>query len=127
MQCGASRNSQRARIYGVRRRVVDKERDLERAPPWRRQCRQDLVEDILEQIAEPDVSKTALGLCRARGEDARSQRARLLDARKPQGGFPDAGFALEHECGGTTRLSADEGLDGGEFHLPADNLERHLS
>ncbi len=48
----------------------------------------------------------------------------------PDGCFPerrlsDPGFALEHECSGTSFHFADEGVKGGEFGLSADDLEKH--
>ena len=61
---------------------------------------QHVVEDALEQIAEPDVGERALRLGRPRREDGRSLRARLLDARLPERRLADPRLPLEHECGG---------------------------
>jgi hypothetical protein len=50
----------------------------------------------------------------------------------PDGCFPerrlsDPGFALEHECSGTSFHFADEGVKGGDFGLSADDLEQHAA
>ena len=67
----------------ISRRLLEQERDLERAPPRRRQRGQDLVEDVLEQIAQPHVSEAALSLGRSRREDAQA-RARACSTPASQ-------------------------------------------
>ena len=71
------------------------------------------------------MSETALGLGRSRHEDAQSLRACMLDARQPERRLPDARFAFEHECTGRSPRLVDEGVQGGEFLLPTDDLEHH--
>ena len=71
------------------------------------------------------MSEATLGLGGSRRENAQSPRARMLDTGKPERRLPDARFALEHECSGSCPHFVDEGVDGGKFLLPADNLERH--
>ena len=88
LQCTANRHPERPRIDPVPRRLFAEERDLERSPPRRRQRRQHVVEDVLEQIAQPHVSEAALGLGRSRREDAQSLRARMLDAASQSVDFP---------------------------------------
>ena len=92
-------------------RLLEEERDLERTPPRRRQRGQDVVEDVLEQIAEPGVSEAALGFGRSRRQHAKPRVARMLDPGEPERRLPDPGLALEHERGQPCRRSVDEGKD----------------
>ena len=71
------------------------------------------------------MREVALRLGRSRGEDAQSLCAPVLHARKPECRLADAGLALDHERSWSCPPSTDEGLDGSEFFLPADDLERH--
>ena len=96
----AGRGAERPWVHGLLGRALDQKCDLECPPSRRREGRQHLVQHLLEQIAEADVSEALLGLGRPRLEDAKSQRPRLLDPVEPDRGLPDSGAALEHErCG----------------------------
>ena len=117
--------TQRARIDPIYGRLLEKERHLERAPPRRRQPRKNLVEDVLEQIAEPRVGEPVLGLSGSGRENAQSARPRMLDACKPERRLADASFTLEHECSGPFLHPADQAADGGELLLSADDREPH--
>ena len=127
LQRAPSRDPECARIHRICGRLFEEKRHLERAPPGRRQRGQDVVEDVLEEIAEPDVGEAALGLGRSRREDAQSTRARMLDAGQPERRLPDPRIALQHECGRPFPHVVDEGVKGGELLLPADDLEHHRS
>ena len=71
------------------------------------------------------MREAALGLGRPRREDAQSARARMLDAGEPERRLADPGLALEHERRRPCRRSADEGAEGGELLLSADDLDGH--
>ncbi|MEP6910086.1 MAG: hypothetical protein ABI896_06620 [Actinomycetota bacterium] len=49
----------------------------------------------------------------------------MFEAGQPERRFPDAGLALEHECGGPSLHVVDESVEGGKFLVPADDLEHH--
>ena len=83
---------------------------------------QHLVEDVLEEIAEPDVREPALGLGRPRREHAQAPPARSLDAREPERRLADPRLALEHERGRPLVGAVDEGVERGELLVPADDL-----
>ena len=113
-------------IDRICRRLRHQQRDLERPPPRRGQRGQHIVEDILEQVAKPDVSETALGLGWTRREDAHTPLARMLDARRPERRLTDPCLTLEHERGPGLRL-VDERMDRGEVALSADDFQHHPS
>ena len=119
------RDSERPRIHRIRRRLFAEERDFERAPPRRGQRRQQIVDDVLEEVPEPHVGEAALRLGRSCRQNAEPQRAGMLDAGQPERRLPDAGFALEHESSRPVPRSVDESTDAGKFVLPADDGERH--
>ena len=121
----AHRDGERTAIDGFVRSLVEEQRDLERAPPRRCQSGQK-VDGFLEQIAEPRVSKTALGFGRSRHEHAHASRTSARDAGEPERGLADSRLALEDERGCALFRCADEGVDGGELLIPADDLRRHL-
>ena len=125
LQGAARSNAERPWIHCIRCRLVEKKRDLQRALSWCGQRREHLVEDVLEQIAKPDVREIALGLGRSGGENPLAQGARVLDACKPECRFPDPRFAFEHERGRRNLRFADEDLDRGKFVLPTDDLAGH--
>ncbi len=80
------------------------------------------MEHALEQVAEPRVSEAALGLGRSRREHTHSVHARMPDPRKPQGRLPDARVALEHQSTRTPPHLPEEGTEGGDFLVSADDL-----
>ena len=81
LQCASDCNAERARIEASSR-VLEQECHLERAPPRRRQLRQDSLEHVVEQVAEAGVSEPSLQLGRPRHEDARL-RAHARPRRPP--------------------------------------------
>ena len=127
LQRAAGCDPERARIDPIVGRLLEEERDLERAPPRSGKRGQDVVENVLEQIAEAQVREPALGLRRPRREDAHPPRVGVLDAGKPERRLPDAGLTLEHEPGRPCRHVVDEGEDDATFFLSADDLQRHLA
>ena len=65
LQRAPHRDAERPLVDGLTFCVLDEQRHLERPALWRRQRRQRVVEDVVEQVAEPGVRKAALGLGRA--------------------------------------------------------------
>ena len=55
-------DSERPLVDAALRCILDQQRDLERPAPRRRQCRQHLVERIVEQVAEAGVGERTLRL-----------------------------------------------------------------
>ena len=108
-------------------RVLDEEDDLERPPPRRRQGRQHLVEDAVEQVAEPGVRERALRLGGPRREHAQPAPARVLDRRAPERRLPDPGLALERDRNRPVRDRAaiEERGQRAELLLPPDDVDRH--
>ena len=96
----SDRDRERARIDGVVGRLVAEQRDLERAPPRRRQPGRTSSRTSSKQIAEPDVREA---LARPRPDATRARAsprvARMLDAGEPERRLADARLALEHEGG----------------------------
>ena len=88
---------ERPRVDGASGRVLDEERDLERAAAWRRQGREHLVESAVEQVAEPGVGERALGLGRTGREHAEPAPARVLDGRAPERRLADPRRTFERE------------------------------
>ena len=119
------RHGERARVDRLLGSLVHEQRHLERLPSRRRQGGQNLVEHALEEVAEHDVRERALGLGRARREDAKPPLVRRLDSRTPERGLPDPRLALEHERPRPSRLFVQEGTEGAELLLPAHDLESH--
>ena len=99
---------------------------MERAPSRRQECRQRLVvDDVLEQIHEPNVSKSMLRLGRTRRQDRQSLRARVLHTRIPERRLPDP---LDYERGRSAPRVVDKGLEGAELLLPTnDSMAIHLA
>jgi hypothetical protein len=101
------------------------ERELQRAPPRRRQRGQHVVDRAFEEIAERDVREVMLGLGGPGDENLQPLGTRVLNAREPQRRLPDAGLSLEDERGGPLRCSFDEGAHGGDLLVAAHDLDRH--
>jgi hypothetical protein len=97
LQHVAHRDGHRTLIDRVTKRLVSQHRDLERAPPRRRERGQGLVEDILEQIAQAHVGEAAFGLHRTRRQHAQAPPACMIDPRQPESGLADPCLAHEHE------------------------------
>ena len=102
------------------------QRNLERPPPRHRQQRRDIGEDLLEEVAETDVRETPLGLRGPRREHDQAALARRGHPFEPERRLADPRLAVQHEPGRSVRRPADEGLNGSELPLPADDLGRHL-
>jgi hypothetical protein len=111
MQRAPNRNLERPRIHRIP--VLEEQRHLERASPRQRQRRQDVLEDILDEIAQTHVAEVALGLGRSRRECPHALLARVLAARHPEGRFPDTRHTLEQECSVHVVHFVDEGVDAG--------------
>ena len=92
-------DTERARIDPIRG-FLDEEGHLERTPPRRRKRWQDVIEDVLEQVAEAREREAAIGLGRSRFENAAAAPGRILHPRTPQGGLPDPCLALEDQDAG---------------------------
>ena len=75
-------------------RVLEQERDLERAAPRRRQPRQHVREHGREQVAERGKGQLDLGACRAAGQDASMGGG---DACLPDGRLADPRLALDDD------------------------------
>ena len=118
------RHRERAVVDRIVGGVLSEQRDFERAPPRRRQQRQDVVEDTVEQVAEPDVGKLALRLRRPGREDTKPLRARIVDRRQPERRLPDPRLAFEDERSQPAfPPCTDEGVELLEQLLPADDLD----
>src|SRR5439155_1758626 len=84
LEAQGAREPERARIDSIRRRVLDQKRAFERTPTRPRQPRQHLVEDTLEQIADPDVREAPLRLSWSRSKNRPFLRTRVVDPREPE-------------------------------------------
>ena len=120
-------DGKRPAIDGFARHLLPEQRDLERAPPRCQKCSQHVVDNPLEEISQPHVSEAALRLGRPRRKDRQSAYARVLDGCSPERRLSDPGFALQHESSGASLRLVDEGVEGGEFGLSADDLEHHAA
>src|SRR5207253_3860726 len=98
------------------------ERDFERAPARARQRRQDVVERIFEEIAEPDVSDTTLNLGRPRSQHEPSSVTRRCPRREPKRRLPDPRLALKHSTGKPVARPVEERVQRAELQLPSDDL-----
>src|SRR3954469_16337780 len=121
----AHRHGERAAIDGITRRLRSKQRDLERAPPRRRQRSQHVVADILEQISQPHVRQASLGLRRPRRKHEKASLACARDGRQPDRRFPDPRLALEYEPGGPLDWTVEERVDRVELLLPPCDVAWH--
>ena len=92
-----NRHGERARVDRLFESIVHEQRHFERLPSRCRQGGQNLLEHALEEVTEHDVRERALGLGRARREDAETLLVRFFDRRTPKRGLPDPRLALEHE------------------------------
>jgi hypothetical protein len=102
---------QGADIQGIGRFLIKQKRPFERPSAGSRQPDQHVVRNILEQVAQPSVSETMLGLSRPRRKNMEAQRTRVLDTSEPERRFPNPRLTLEHErrwpIGGTTEEAID--------------------
>ncbi len=76
-------HGERAIVGGIDRAGVAQKRDLQRAPPRRGQLADHIVEDTVEEIAEPNVCQSALSLGRTRDEHDKPPFACRRDRREP--------------------------------------------
>lgn len=118
-------NGERAIVGGLARGVAAQKRDLQRSPPRRGQLADHIVEDTVEEIAEPNVRQSALGLGRTRDEHDKPAFACRRDRLEPKRRFPDPGLAFEHESGRGLDRTVEERVDGLELSLPSHNLTCH--
>ncbi len=96
-------------------RVLEQERDLERAAPWRREPRQHVRERRREQVAERGKGELDLGARRAAGQDARIGGG---DSCFPDGRLADPRLALDDDRG---RRPGEEVGDRRELGLTAED------
>lgn len=105
-------------------RLVQQECDLERTPPRRHEARQDVVQNRLEEIAEPRERELPLRLGRPAGENARPSVTGDLDTSQPECRLPDPGFAYERERARPVEITiVEECLEALQLLLP--DLVRH--
>ena len=97
LQRAPHRDAERPLVDGSSFCVLDEQRHLERSALGRRQRRQRVVEDAVEQVAEADVRKRTLRFGWPRREHARPTAARLLDGGVPERRLPDPGLAFERD------------------------------
>ena len=102
------------------------QRDLERPAPERRERGERVVQDDLEEVAEPRVCEPVLRLGRSCGEDAEPVLARRREGGAPERRLPDPGLAFEHDRHGI--VAQQQALDQEQLGVAADDLlldERH--
>jgi hypothetical protein len=92
-------------------RVLEEERDRERAPLRRRQPVECARTERAEQVEEAGERQRRLRAGRPRREDARAVRRGEIDARLPESGLADAGRAEERERGDAVARLGEEPLD----------------
>ena len=117
---------ERARICRDVALGIEQQRRLERPTPWRREHRQHFGGGFPEQVAEPGVRESLLGLGRPRGEHSEPSLARRLRPGQPERRLADARLAFEHEGGGTFRGPPDEVEQGGDLLVSSDDVHPHV-
>ena len=117
---------ERARICRDVPLGIEQQRRLERPTPWRREHRQHFGGGFPEQVAEPGVRESLLGLGGPRGKHTEPSLARRLRPGQPERRLADARLAFEHEGGGTFRGPLDEVEQGGEFLVSSDDVHPHV-
>ena len=80
-------------LIGVDVRLAKQQSGLERPPPDRRQCGQDVAGGIAEEISQPSKRKPGLGFGGPARHDLITPGGRRVDAGQPQRGLADAGLA----------------------------------
>ena len=125
LQPASDRDAERARIRGVA--SLEEKRYLESAAPRRGQHRENLFQDALEEVAEPGVREPSLRFGRPREEDAEAKFTCGFDARKPERRLPDPRLALEHHRRRSVGAPVEEGREGRELLVSADDLDCHLA
>ena len=107
--------------------VLDEQRHLERPALGRRQRRQRVVEDAVEQVAEADVRKRTLRFGGPRREHAEPTPAGVLDGGAPERRLPDPGLAFERDCDRAFpgAVPVEERRQRAELLFPPDDVDCH--
>jgi hypothetical protein len=109
-------------VDGLVRSVLAQKCDLESSTSWRQQFGQDVIEDVIEEIAKPDVGETAFGLRRPCREHRQATLAGACDSREPERRFPNPSLALKHERRRPVDSTVEEAIDRAELRLAPDDL-----
>jgi hypothetical protein len=80
------------------------------------------LELVLEQVAEASVGKPPLRLGRPRQKDTQPPLTRILDAGQPERRLADSRLAFQHQCLRSVGRLVEEGVDGAEFLVSADDF-----
>ena len=116
-------HDKRSVVDGLVRFLLAQERDLQCPPPRRQQLGQDVIEDVIEEIAQPDVGETPLRLRRPRREHDQVKPARGRDSREPERRFPNPRLALKHEARRPVASTVEEAMDRAELRVAPDDLD----
>ncbi len=104
--------------------VLDQQRDLERPALRRRQLRQHLLDDAVEQIRQSGERQLLLGLGGPRSQHSQPLRAGGLHPCQPERRLANSGVACENECTRPLARLLDEGVERRQLFVPADDLPR---
>jgi hypothetical protein len=129
LQGAADRHPESPRVDGGTRRLLEEERDFERPALRRRQRRQNVAEDSVEQIAQTGVGQSSVRLDRPRREDTQPAPARRFDRRAPDPRLPDPRVALQGDCARAlhSRRAVEECVQRAELFGPGDDFDCHRS
>jgi len=126
---GGQLSQHRHRRHRDRTRTSDRvtaacsqQRNLERFPLRRCECRKDLRLDPRQQVGQRRVRKRRLRLRRRTRQHRKRSCPRASDAFPPQGGLADPSLTLKHERGRTLRQRIEETADDPQLFLPAQKL-----
>ena len=104
--------------------VLDQQRDLERPALRRRQLRQHLLDDAVEQIRQSGERQLLLGLGGPRSQHSQPLLAGGLHPCQPEGRLANSGVACENECTRPLARPLDEGVERRQLFVPADDFPR---
>jgi hypothetical protein len=123
-QRAQQRHAERAVVGRAARGLLAQQRDRERPPARRGQLVGDLVERVVEQVAQRRERQPRLGAGRRRREHAVAAGGRLRDAGAPQRRLADPGLALERDDAPRRPGRGQQRPDHLELVVPADQLRR---
>ncbi len=121
------RNPRRQRPRRLTLRVLQQQRNLERAAPRRRQQREQVGEHALEQVTEAGVREAALCLRGTGGEHTYATSRRGVDACEPERRLADPRRALDEKRSQTCARRGEELVERGELFVPPDDRSGHRS